>query len=144
LVTCCDTSFLFALYGNDSLSGKAVEIARSLGRSISLSSFNLFEYGNALRLAEFRKLIKHRDAQAYGAMFEAALSAGRLVHRELNLADILAESGRVSKIHTPSGGHRGFDILHVAAAKTLGAMDFLTFDHNQRRLARAVGLKVPV
>ena len=77
-------------------------------------------------------------------MFHEALSAGRLLHEELNLADVLAEAGRISEAHTPAGGRRGFDILHVAAAKKIGATDFLTFDQNQRKLARAVGLKVPL
>jgi predicted nucleic acid-binding protein len=41
-------------------------------------------------------------------------------------------------------GHRGFDILHVAAALQLQAAEFLTFDANQRRLANAEGLPVPL
>ena len=143
-MTCCDTSFLFALYGNDSLSGRAVECASSLDDSISLSSFNLFEYGNALRLAQYRKLMKAGERQDYWALFEAALSAGRLVHQETNLADVLVEARRLSEVHTPSGGHRGFDILHVAAAKHLHADTFLTFDQQQCKLARAVGMKVPL
>jgi hypothetical protein len=38
-------------------------------------------------------------------------------------------------------GHRGFDILHVAAALHFGTSEFLTFDTNQRKLATTVGLK---
>jgi predicted nucleic acid-binding protein len=34
------------------------------------------------------------------------------------------------------------DILHVATSLHLGAEEFLTFDANQKRLARAEGLKV--
>jgi len=41
-------------------------------------------------------------------------------------------------------GHRGFDILHVAAALILEADEFLTFDANQKRLAELEGLKVPL
>jgi hypothetical protein len=37
-------------------------------------------------------------------------------------------------IGTVTGGHRAFDILHVAAAVHLGADEFLTFDSNQRKL----------
>jgi predicted nucleic acid-binding protein len=37
-------------------------------------------------------------------------------------------------------GHRFLDILHVATARVLGASEFLSFDENQRRLARAEGL----
>jgi hypothetical protein len=34
------------------------------------------------------------------------------------------------------------DILHVATALTVDAMDFLTFDRSQARLAQAAGLTV--
>ena len=36
------------------------------------------------------------------------------------------------------------DILHVATAIELGAKAFLTFDANQKKLAEAEGLFVPV
>ena len=44
---------------------------------------------------------------------------------------------------TLEGGHRSFDILHVASALIFGATYFLTFDQNQARLASKVGMKVP-
>jgi len=34
------------------------------------------------------------------------------------------------------------DILHVAAARTLGATELLTFDTRQRAVAQAEGLRV--
>ena len=49
-----------------------------------------------------------------------------------------------SQAHKLTGGHRGFDILHVAAAKVTGATHFLTFDVNQKKLAERVGLVVPL
>jgi predicted nucleic acid-binding protein len=51
---------------------------------------------------------------------------------------------RLSAAHTLSGGHRGFDILHAAAAIVMDAKQFLTFDRNQKRLAEAEGLSVPL
>jgi predicted nucleic acid-binding protein len=36
------------------------------------------------------------------------------------------------------------DILHVATAVELGAKEFLTFDGNQRKLAEAEGMIVPL
>ena len=36
------------------------------------------------------------------------------------------------------------DILHVATAIELGAKEFLTFDGNQKKLAEAEGLVVPL
>jgi hypothetical protein len=47
-------------------------------------------------------------------------------------------------MRTLSGGHRGFDILHVAGALKLKATHFLTFDGNQRTLAEEEGLIVPL
>lgn len=126
------------------MSVKAVEYTRNLGRPVFLSLFNIFEYENALRLAGFRKLIGDRERIEIWKLFHAALSAGRLVYQEANLAEVLAEARRLSESHTPSGGHRGFDILHVAAAKQMGAGDFLTFDRNQRKLARSLRLKIPL
>ncbi len=77
-------------------------------------------------------------------LFEAALGQRRLIVETCNLADIVDEAKRLSAIHTVSGGHRGFDILHVAAALELGAAEFLTFDGNQKRLAESEGLRVPL
>jgi predicted nucleic acid-binding protein len=61
-----------------------------------------------------------------------------------NLAGIVDEAKRLSATHTLLQGHRGFDILHVAAALQIQAAEFLTFDANQRRLANAEELVVPL
>ena len=46
----------------------------------------------------------------------------------------------VSATHTLKGGHRPFDILHVAHARPVFPKRFLRFDANQLRLAKSVGL----
>jgi len=61
-----------------------------------------------------------------------------------NLADVLDEAKRISSLRTLKGGHRAFDILHVASARMMNATQFLTFDGNQRQLAEAEGLVVPL
>ena len=61
-----------------------------------------------------------------------------------NLADVVDEAKRLSSLRTLAGGHRGFDILHVASALKLKATHFLTFDGSQKKLAEAEGLVVPV
>ena len=71
-------------------------------------------------------------------------AAGRLLLRAVNLAVLVAEAKRLSATHTLKGGHRGFDLLHVAGAVTMGATQFLTFDVTQKKLAEAEGLIVPV
>jgi len=57
---------------------------------------------------------------------------------------VVDEAKRLSASHTLAGGHRGFDILHVATALILKAQQLLTFDENQKKLTEAEGLVVPV
>lgn len=144
MVIACDTSFLFSLYGNDVHSHKAV--AWSAGNTIALhlNSLTHFEFGNALRFSEFRGAIPAGAAVQYWAGFEAAIDQGRLIVATSNLADVVDEAKRISSIRTLAGGHRAFDILHVASALKMNASHFLTFDGNQKNLAEAEGLVVPV
>jgi len=144
MVTACDTSFLFSLYCNDAHSPRALAWIVQCTSAIILSPLTQYEFGNALRFAEFRGLLTPGAAAQALALFEAALAQKRLIVENCNLADVVDEAKRLSAIHTARGGHRGFDILHVAAALMLGAAEFLTFDENQKRLAESEGLRVPL
>lgn len=63
---------------------------------------------------------------------------------DCDLPSILITSERISKLRTFDGGHRRFDILHVATALVLDAREFLSFDANQICLANAEGLATPL
>ena len=106
-----------------------------------LSPFHQYELPNAVRLSVFRGLRTATAGETILAAFEADLANGYFALPTCNLASVLIEARRLSASHTITGGHRAFDILHVAAALHLGAGEFLTFDTNQRKLATAVGLK---
>ena len=144
MVIACDTSFLFSLYGSDVHSAKAVAWSAQNTRVLHLNSLTHFEFGNALRFSEFRKVIPLGAAARYWSDFEAAIAQGRLIVAISNLADVVDEARRLSSTRTLSGGHRGFDILHVASALKMNATHFLTFDGNQKKLAEAEGLVVPI
>lgn len=144
MVIACDTSFLFSLYGNDVHSPKAVAWSAGNTRVLHFNSLTHFEFGNALRFSEFRGVIPVGAAVQYWAGFEAAIDQGRLIVATSNLADVVDEAKRISSIRTLAGGHRGFDIIHVASALKMNASHFLTFDGNQKNLAEAEGLVVPV
>lgn len=144
MVIAADTSFLFALYGNDCHSAAATAWLSETTDPIRISVFNDFELRNALRFSEFGKRVNPGTSASQLSLFENAIGEGRLVLCKSNLAEILAEAARLSLAHTITGGHRGFGILHVAAAKILGATHFLTFDANQKRLAEAEGIIVPL
>jgi hypothetical protein len=111
---------------------------------LTLTSLGEYELGNALRFAEFRNAIAVGEATLFWAQFEADRASGRLQIQVCNLAHVVDEAKRLSATYTLTGGHRGFDILHVATALILKAQHFLTFDGNQKKLAIAEGLTVPV
>lgn len=144
MVTCADTSFLFSFYGNDVHSPRAVAWMKSQRSALALTALSEYELGNALRFVEFREGIAPGEAALFWAQFEADRASGRLRIQVCNLADVVDEAKRLSATHTLTGGHRGFDILHVATALVLKARQFLTFDGNQKKLAEAEGLVVPV
>ena len=139
----CDTSFLASLYLLDTHTPKARAKLRQIRppEELTLSPFHQYELPNAVRLSVFRGLRNAAAGETILAAFEADLASGYFALPTCNLASVLIEARRLSASHTMTGGHRAFDILHVAAALHLGAGEFLTFDTNQRKLAAAVGLK---
>lgn len=141
-VIAADASFLFSLFGNDAHTATALAWTRQAGRPIVVSALSRFEFGNAMRFAAFRKVIAPGDALQSLAAFEADLKSGHLQFARCDLETVVAQAARLSERHTVSGGHRSFDLLHVATAKVLKATTFLSFDANQCKLAAGIGLTV--
>jgi predicted nucleic acid-binding protein len=139
----CDTSFLASLYLVDTHTAKARARLRQIRTpdGLVLSPFHRYELPNAVRLSVFRGLRDAATGEMILAAFEADLASGHFDLPTCNLASVLIEAKRLSASHSMAGGHRAFDILHVAAALHLGASEFLTFDNNQRKLAITAGLK---
>jgi predicted nucleic acid-binding protein len=139
----CDTSFLASLYLVDTHTPKARARLQQIKppQGLVLSPFHQYELPNAVRLSVFRGLRDPAAGETILAAFEADLASGHFDLPTCNLASVLIEAKRLSASHTVTGGHRAFDILHIAAALHLGVSEFLTFDINQRKLAITAGLK---
>lgn len=137
-----DTSFLFSLFGNDPHTSAAQAWARRAQRPLAVTTLQRYELANAIRFAAFRKAISSTDAAASLAAFDADLKHGALQMTPCDLAAVVTEAERLSELHTLLGGHRSFDILHVATARVLRATMFLSFDVNQRKLASAANLSI--
>jgi predicted nucleic acid-binding protein len=144
MVICVDTSFLFAIYGTDVHTPVALDWLHKQEQALTLSSLNEFELCNALRLAEFRRLLPSGGAEQYWAQFEQDRQNGLMMVQACNLSQVVNLAKNLSQTHTVAKGCRSFDILHVASALQFGASCFLTFDRNQQDLARAEGLSVPL
>jgi len=143
-----DTSFLCALYREQDNSKQADALFGKLTGPLPVAALVLFEFRQSVRLRTFL----HRQDAAKGyskgqatrmlAALRDDISAGRLQIVSLDWAKVISAAEQLSAQHTSKEGHRGFDILHVAAARELEANDFLTFDSRQSSLAKAAGLRV--
>jgi predicted nucleic acid-binding protein len=145
-----DTSFLCALYRTQVNSPKADAFMAGLVGPLRVSSLLLLEFRQSVRLqirlhgndrtkgfSQIEGLQMLRDLQI-------DLNAGILSILPVDWADVHQRAEALSGTHTPAGGHRLADILHVATALHLGSDEFLTFDGNQKKLAKSEGLVVPV
>lgn len=145
-----DTSFLCALYRNQDNSILADAYMRKHGRQVSLSSLVLWEFRQSTRFQVFRHSqdrkqgFSRAEAERMLAVLDKNLAAAALILSAADWPDVHSLAERFSAQRTMSGGHRPLDILHVATAVHLGSEKFLTFDSNQKRLAEAEGLTVPL
>ncbi len=117
---------------------------------LHVSSPLLFEFRQSTRWQVFlhskdpTKGFERTTAQAALAKLQANITSGDVLVVPVDWADVASIGERLSAQHTWTRGYRGFDIIHVATALHLGATEFLTFDGNQKKLAEAEGLHVPL
>jgi len=143
-----DTSFLCALYIRQDNSPEAAAHFKAMPEALHVSSLMLYEFRQSVR---FQVWLHTRDknkgypqtiAESALGKLQANMEAGAVVPVTADWPDVHRLAETLSKRHTIAGGHRAFDVLHVATALHLGAREFLTFDGNQHKLAAAEKLKV--
>ena len=145
-----DTSFLCAIYRTQDNSPKAINWRAAMDEPLHVTRLLLWEFRQSARFHAFRHSHNRQvgyplhEAEKMISDLQDDIVHGLVVSLEPDLTDILFTAERLSKSRTFSGGHRSFDILHVATALTLGATDFLTFDSNQAALASSEGLATPL
>ena len=145
-----DTSFLCGLYVPQSTSARAIAFMSRQPTALEVSSLLLYEFRQSVQFQVFRQSkdrtrgYPHAIAHAALAALQADVKAGALHLAAVDWADVHQRAEHLSLQYTRKGGHRTLDILHVATALHLGATEFLTFDANQKVLAAAEGLMVPV
>jgi hypothetical protein len=137
-----DSSFLVSCYLLDANTVRAKAYLSTIGAPLLFNALQALEVGNAFELGIFRGLFSAADAAAARANLEQDLRSGRLVKTAVNWPLAFRVAAALSKRHSASAGTRSMDILHVAAAKSLRATEFVSFDGRQRLLATALGLKV--
>ena len=145
-----DTSFLCALYRKQDNSAQALAWRDQMRDPLHVTRLLLWEFRQSARFQAFRHS-RNRDvgyplheAEKMLADLHDDLRDGFVVSVEIDFIDLLVTAERISKARTFAGGHRSFDILHVATARELGSKEFLSFDAKQNELAAAEGLGTPL
>ncbi len=136
-----DTSFLISLYSPDINSGIAARAMHTSKGERVITTLVELEVVNALELRVFRKEVSAAQAGASVVDFEKDLLDGILRLRPLS-EEVFGRARELSRQSTAKLGTRTADLLHVAAALEFGVDAVYSFDQQQRKLVRAVGLKV--
>jgi predicted nucleic acid-binding protein len=136
-----DTSFLVSLYSSDVNFDTAVRVMQASKGDRLITPLGELEVVNALGLRVFRKEVSAAQAQASLDDFEKDLRDGILQLRPLP-EQVFERARQLSRQTTARLGTRTADLLHVAAALELGVDWLYSFDKQQRKLARAVRLKI--
>jgi predicted nucleic acid-binding protein len=145
-----DTSFLCSLYRLQEFSPRAIAQMDRTKKPLPVSTLLLFEFRQSVRLQIFlqskdrTKGFAKPEGEAMLRDLRADLASGVIAVVPVDWPEVHSLAEMLSAKHTESDGHRFADLLHVATALHLGAEQFLTFDTNQRKIARAEGMKTPV
>lgn len=143
-----DTSFLCAIYRQQDNSRAAALHFKRMTEPLHVTVPLLYEFRQSLRFQVWLRGKKpdrgfpERDCDQALADLQEDLHSGALVVVSADAADVHREAERLSANYTKIAGHRAFDILHVATALVLEAKELLSFDTNQRKLAKAERLRV--
>ena len=136
-----DTCFLVSLYVQDANSVRAAGQVKTL-LPLYLTPLGEHELRNALRLCVYRRQITADQREKALHLLGEDIAAGVLHQVPLDWPKTLKHAETLGRRHTENLGARGMDILHVAAALSLRARRFATFDDRQRELAALAGLDV--
>lgn len=145
-----DTSFLCSLYRRQIYSPAAISHMQETGAVLPVSSLLLLELRQSIRFQmrlfslDRKKGYAAAEGQQMLRNLQSDLATGVLEIVTVDWPDVHRIAEELSGKHTLGGGHRLADILHVATALHLASPVFLTFDSNQRKLAEAEGMKVPL
>jgi predicted nucleic acid-binding protein len=137
-----DSSFLASCYLIDAHTPRAKAYLLGAGLPLVFTALQSLEVRNAFRLGVFRGLFSASDAASARANLALDLQRGRLIKKTVKWPLAFRIASHLSERHSALIGTRSLDVLHVAAAKSLRAKAFVSFDERQRKLAAAVGLTV--
>jgi predicted nucleic acid-binding protein len=137
-----DSAIIVKLYVKEASSPDAIRHVGACAAPYALTQWQTLEVKNAIRLKAFRSEITSTEMTQSIAAFEQDIATGRWQRPAYSVIAIEQKADELSAAHSAILGCRTLDIIHVAAALTIGAKAFVTFDVRQGALAKRVGLTV--
>lgn len=136
-----DTSFLFSLYLRDANTAGAIRFLKSNRTPLVFTDWQKCELRNAIRLSVFRGNHDRISATAALQKVDVDVASGDLATTPIAWSVVLDTAEALSARHSMQMGVRALDLLHVAAAMSLHAAQFITCDGRQLALANAAGMR---
>lgn len=137
-----DSSLIVALYLAEVDSVRADAACAGVPPPILLTDWHRVEIANAFQRAVKNARITAAQAAQLWQDFTTDIAAGRFEIAALDHAAVLARTLMLTQKHTATTGTRSLDLIHIATALEICAVEFLSFDHRQRQAASAEGLMV--
>jgi YD repeat-containing protein len=144
MIVYCDTSWLVSYLNEDDENHSVARTAagKLTGHDFVVCEVHLLELPAALRAATHRShdpVPKH-IARLVINRFDRAVTRKILLRKELDMKDSLAMARSLGETHGWKQRHTTFDLWHLAAAWSLSAGVFLTFDQRQEKIAELMGM----
>jgi predicted nucleic acid-binding protein len=144
VIVYCDTSFLVSWLNEEDLNHKK---ARSTSGKWDAHDFvvcevQMLEVPAAVRAATHRADagIPAHVARRIINRFDRAVNGRIFLRKSVDIADSIAMARSLGDSHGWKVRHTTFDLWHLAAAWSLSAGAFLTFDERQESIASLLGM----
>lgn len=137
-----DTGVMAKLYTPEPESPSVRRFVLDAAQAIPFLSLHRSECASAFHLKAFRGECSLAQANRALADIEEDVRTGVLATLQPDWELLWRKSVELTQAHSANTGCRTLDVLHVAAAVTLGFREFATSDIRQSRLAARLGLAV--
>jgi predicted nucleic acid-binding protein len=145
MIVYCDTSFLLSYLSEDDVNHAAARTraAPLAGEDFVICEVHQLEVPAALRAATHRSrdAVPASVARRIINRFDRAVTGKIFLKKPLDMAESVAMARSLGETHGWTERHTTFDLWHLAAAWSLSAGAFLTFDQRQEKIARSLGMK---
>jgi predicted nucleic acid-binding protein len=142
----CDTSFLISFLNEDDVHHPVARrrAGRFSGDDFVICEVHLLELPAALRAATHRSVdaVPPQVARRVINRFDRSVTGKIFVKKQVDITESVAMARSLGETHGWKERHTTFDLWHLAAAWSLSAGAFLTFDRRQEKIALTLGMKI--